>query len=288
MFDGFDLRTIEVSGWRLRVRSGGSGRPVLLLHGHPQTHFMWERVAVGLEDDHSLVIPDLPGYGDSELIMPRTDVPYSKREMARALVELMQTLGHQTFVVIGHDRGGRVAYRMALDHSGSITGLGVLDIVPTADVWRFAERAGKTFGLAFWHWYFLAQPDGRPERIINAAPLEYYFTGDTSMFDPRALADYRRCVSSPETVRAMCADYRAGAGFDDALDEDDRAAGRRIQCPVLALWSSRDQLPQWFDIIGTWQQWADHVTGAGIDSGHYLAEEASQEVVDHLRRFLPR
>jgi haloacetate dehalogenase len=234
------------------------------------------------------VIPDLPGYGDSELLTPLCDVPYSKREMGRALKDLMTKLDHPKFAVVGHDRGGRVAYRMALDHPASVEKLSVLDIVPTADVWRFAEHAGKTFGLAFWHWYFLAQPDGRPERIINAAPDKYYFTGDTTMFEKEALEDYRRCVRSPGTVVAMCADYRAGAGFDDELDEADRAAGRRIECPVLALWSSRDQLPDWFDIVETWKQWADDVTGTGIDAGHYLAEEAVHEVVDHVRTFLSR
>jgi haloacetate dehalogenase len=286
MFEDFDLRTIEVDGWRLRVRIGGSGRPVLLLHGHPQTHMMWGRVAAELKEEFSLVIPDLPGYGDSELLTPLCDVPYSKREMGRALKDLMTKLDHPKFAVVGHDRGGRVAYRMALDHPASVEKLSVLDIVPTADVWRFAEHAGKTFGLAFWHWYFLAQPDGRPERIINAAPDKYYFTGDTTMFEKEALEDYRRCVRSPGTVVAMCADYRAG--FDDELDEADRAAGRRIECPVLALWSSRDQLPDWFDIVETWKQWADDVTGTGIDAGHYLAEEAVHEVVDHVRTFLSR
>jgi len=162
----------------------------------------------------------------------------------------------------------------------------VLDIVPTADMWRFAEREGKRFGLVDYHWYFLAQPADRPEALIIAAPERYYFNSGRERFHPEALADYERAVSNPRTVSAMCEDYRAGAGVDDEIDEADRAAGRRIQCPVLALWAARDELPQWFDVLATWRRWADDVRGHGIDAGHYLAEEAPAEVGTALAEFL--
>ncbi|MDQ3538652.1 MAG: alpha/beta hydrolase [Actinomycetota bacterium] len=287
MFDGFEVRFVDVGDVTLRVRVGGTGAPVLLLHGHPQTHVMWHRVAPRLAAAHTVVAADLRGYGQSSV--PATSVdhaPYSKRTMAADQVALMRQLGFERYAVVGHDRGGRVAYRLALDHPGRVTRLAVLDIVPTGDMWRFAERSGKEFGLTDWHWYFLAQPADLPERVITAAVDDYYFTGDTSRFDPEALADYRRCVADPATVHAMCEDYRAGAGIDDAMDEADRAAGRRISCRVLALWSARDELPRWFDVLQVWRGWADQVSGWGIDAGHFLAEEAPEAVASALLDFL--
>jgi haloacetate dehalogenase len=287
VFEGFDLRHIDVGDVTLRVRVGGAGPPVLLLHGHPQTHVMWHRVAPALAAVHTVVAADLRGYGGSTSPRDADDVAaFSKRTMARDQLRLMRGLGFERFAVAGHDRGGRVAYRLALDHPDALTRLAVLDIVPTADMWRFAEGEGKTFGLADWHWYFLAQPAPRPERVIGAAPGAYYFAGDTSGFDPEALADYRTAVADPATIHAMCQDYRAGATIDDELDEADRTAGRRIACPVLALWSSRDELPTWFDVVGTWRRWADDVRGRGIDAGHFLAEEAPEEVAAELLTFL--
>ncbi len=287
MFEGFELTTVEVQETSLRLRRGGSGPPVLLLHGHPQTHAMWHRVAPMLADSFSVVAADLPGYGDSSSPPPaQGHSAHSKRTMGRILVALMRELGHERFAVVGHDRGGRVAYRMALDHPDLIERLAVLDIVPTADMWRFAERAGKEFGLVDYHWYFLAQPYDFPERLIAAAPEAYYFRGDTTRFHPDALADYRRCVADPQTIHAMCEDYRAGATVDDELDEADRAAGRKIGCPVLALWAARDELPRWFDVVETWRAWADKVEGRGIDAGHFLAEESPAEVGETLLEFL--
>ncbi len=289
MFERFELRQVDVGEVTLRVRVGGSGPPVLLLHGHPQTHVMWHRVAPDLAAAHTIVAADLRGYGGSTSPAPTREgdhAAFSKRAMALDQVALMSILGFDAFSVVGHDRGGRVAYRMALDHPGRVTRLAVLDIVPTADMWRFAEGAGKAFGLADWHWYFLAQPAPRPERIIGADPGAYYYAGDTSRFDAEALADYRSAVADPGTVHAMCQDYRAGATIDDDLDEADRAAGRRIECPVLALWSARDELPTWFDVLQTWRGWAHDVRGRGIDAGHFLAEEAPDEVARALLGFL--
>lgn len=287
MFDDFALRTVETADQHFRVRVGGAGAPVLLLHGHPQTHLMWHRVAPALAERFALVIPDLPGYGRSTGRATTPDSSaHSKRTMARDLVALMRELGHERFAVAGHDRGGRVAYRMALDHSARVARLAVLDIVPTADMWRYAERAGKAFGARNWHWFFLARPVDLPEQVILAAPERFYFTGDTGIFAPEALADYYASVADPATVHAMCEDYRAGAGIDDQLDEADRAAGRRITCPVLALWSAREELPRWFDVLEVWRAWADDVRGHGIDSGHYLAEEAPDAVASALAAFL--
>jgi haloacetate dehalogenase len=287
MFDDFALRTVAAADQRFRLRVGGAGDPVLLLHGHPQTHVMWHRVAPALAERCTLVIPDLPGYGRSTGRPSTADSSaHSKRAMARDLVELMGELGHERFAVVGHDRGGRVAYRMALDDPARVTRLGVLDIVPTADMWRFADRHGKTFGGRNWHWLFLARPVDLPEQVILAAPERFYFTGDTGIFAPEALADYYASVADPTTVHAMCEDYRAGAGIDDELDEADRAAGRRITCPVLALWGARGELPRWFDMLAVWRGWADDVRGHGIDAGHYLAEEAPDAVASALAAFL--
>lgn len=288
MFEGFGQRRVDVGDVRLRVRVGGAGPPVLLLHGHPQTHVMWHRVAPALAEHLTVVAADLRGYGDSSVPPTTADhAPYSKRVMARDQVALMEALGFREFAVVGHDRGGRVAYRMALDAPERVTRLAVLDIVPTGDMWRYAEGpGGRDFGLTNWHWYFLAQPHDLPERLLSANPGGYYFAGDTSRFDPEALADYRRCTADPATIFAMCEDYRAGAGIDAELDERDRAAGRRIACPVLALWSLREELPRWFDVLPTWSGWADDVRGRGVDAGHYLAEEAPGEVASALLAFL--
>jgi haloacetate dehalogenase len=288
LFKSFDLRTMDMGRSQLRVRAGGRGPAVLLLHGHPQTHMMWHRVAEALAPRHSLVIPDLPGYGDSTLVPAEVGVisPAAKRSMATQLVRLMHDLGHERFAVVGHDRGGRVAYRMALDHPAVVTRLAVLDIVPTAEMWDYADQHGRDFGMTMPHWLFLAQPFDAPERLISAAPEQYYFTRADDHFEPEALADYRRCVADPATVHAICEDYRAGAGIDDELDRRDRGAHRRIGCPVLVLWSARGQLPRWFHVLNVWRRWADDVRGDGIDAGHFLAEDAPEPVSAALATFL--
>ena len=282
MFEGFELELIDTGEAVLRVRHGGSGPPVLLLHGHPQTHAMWSLVAPRLAEDFTVVAADLRGYGGSS--KPETDArhePYSKRAMARDQVELMRQLGHEHFLLAGHDRGGRCAYRLVLDHPERVEKLAVLDIVPTGDMWR---RADMEFGMVDWHWFFLAQPAPFPEEVIGADPDRYYFRGDRSRFEPEALEDYLASVRSPETIHAMCEDYRAGATIDYELDEADRGK-RRIACPVLALWAGRDELGRWFDVLETWRQWADDVRGRPLDCGHFLAEEAPRETYEELRAF---
>jgi haloacetate dehalogenase len=282
VFEGFELSFVDTGEALIRVRRGGSGPPLLLLHGHPQTHAMWNCVAPLLARDFTVVAADLRGYGESSKPPTRPDhEPYSKRAMARDQVELMRQLGFERFAVAGHDRGGRCAYRMALDHPERIEKLAVLDIVPTAEMWR---RADMEFGLVNWHWFFLAQPAPFPEEVIGANPDVYYFRGDRSRFDPAALEEYLRCVREPATIHAMCEDYRAGASIDFALDEADRGK-RRIACPVLALWSGRDELDRWFDVLAVWRRWADDVRGRALDCGHFLAEEAPEETYEALRAF---
>jgi haloacetate dehalogenase len=283
VFDGFELSTIDTGEASIRVRHAGSGPPLLLLHGHPQTHVMWHLVAPLLAEEFTVVAADLRGYGESSK-PPTTDdhEPYSKRAMARDQVEVMRQLGFDRFGLAGHDRGARCAYRLALDHPERVSRLAVLDIVPTAEMWR---RADMRFGLVNWHWFFLAQPAPLPERLLEADPDAYYFRSGRERFDPEALADYLRCVRRPETIHAMCEDYRAGATYDFELDEADLRAGRKIGCPLLVLWAGRDELEEWWDVLEIWRGWADDVRGRPLDCGHYLAEEEPDETYAELRAF---
>ncbi len=284
LFAGFALHHIETPEAVVRVRVGGSGPPVLLLHGHPETHMMWHAVAPQLAERHTVVCADLRGYGESS--KPPTDdrhEPYSKRAMARDMVCVMQILGFDAFDVAGHDRGGRVAYRMALDQPHRVTRLAVLDIVPTYEMWR---RVDKEFGLVDYHWFFLAQPSPFPENWIASAPEAYYFRNPHPWMHPEALADYRRATSDPMTIHAMCEDYRAGATYDDDADRHDLEIGVRVRCPLHVLWAGRAELGRWFDVLAVWRRWADApVSGRALDSGHFLAEEAATETAAELRSF---
>jgi haloacetate dehalogenase len=284
VFEGFTLERIETEEVVLRVRHGGSGPPLLLLHGHPQTHAMWHLVAPRLAEEFTVIAPDLRGYGESSKPATTSDhEPYSKRAMARDAVALMRQLGFERFSVAGHDRGARCAYRLALDHAERVERLAVLDVIPTGETWR---RADRRFMLAWWHWAFLAQPEPLPETLIGTDPDAYYFRGDRSRFDQDALAEYLRCACDPATIHAMCEDYRAGATYDFDLDEADRAEGRRIACPVLVLWGRRNNLEELFgDPLAIWREWADDVRGRPLECGHYLAEEAPEETYAELRGF---
>ena len=284
MLLGFERARIATSDAIIAVRHGGGGPPLLLLHGHPQTHVMWHLTAPVLAREYTVVCPDLRGYGDSSKPPTTPDhEPYSKRAMAREMVEVMASLGFDRFAVVGHDRGGRVAYRMALDHPDRVERLAVLDIIPTGEHFR---RAEMSFGLGYWHWFFLAQPHPFPERVIGADPDAFYFHRGRSWFTREALAEYRRCYSDPETIHAMCEDYRAAASYDFELDEADRTAGNRIRCPLLALWGAKGNLPGWYDVLEVWRGWADDVRGHALDCGHYLPEEAPEATLDALRSFL--
>ena len=283
MFEGFEDVTVD----GIHARVGGSGPPLLLLHGYPQTHVMWHRVAPLLADAFTLVVADLPGYGASARPAPTADhAAHSKRAMAAGLVGAMGQLGHESFAMAGHDRGARVGYRMALDHPERVERLAVLDIVPTGEVYR---RAGMGLAMEYWHWFFLPQPAPFPERVIGAAPDAYFLgasmKGGEAQFGAEALAAYREAWRDPASIEAFCEDYRAGATVDFGLDEADRAAGRTIGCPVLALWGSRGTLEHRYDVLDVWRAWAPGVRGRVLDTTHYLPEDAPEEVAKELRAF---
>ena len=264
MFEGFALNQIDASEGVIRVCHGGSGPPLLLLHGYPQTHVMWHKVAPLLARDFTVVAPDLRGYGDSFKPPSTPDhAPYSKRVMALDQIEVMRQLGFEQFFVAGHDRGGRCAYRMALDHPAHVLKLATLDVIPTGDAFRSIDQA---FALGYWHWFFLAAPYPLPEKLIGANPDNFYFP-NPDLFDPSALAEYLQAVCQPETIHAICEDYRAAATLDYQYDEADRGQ-RKITCPLLALWGRQGKLEQWYDVLDVWRSWADDVQGHAIDSGH--------------------
>jgi haloacetate dehalogenase len=287
MFAGFQRSIVDTGEARICVRHGGSGPPLLLLHGHPQTHVCWHRIAPRLAADFTVVAPDLRGYGDSSKPPTTPDhEPYSKRAVARDHVAVMRHLGFERFAVAGHDRGAYGAYRLALDHPARVERLAVLDIVPAGEAWR---RADRRFMLAWWHWAFLAQPAPLAENLLTANPEAYYFRHHREVFAPEALAEYLRAVHDPATIHAMCEDYRANATYDYQLDEADRAAGRRIRCPLLVLWARHDDLEELYgDPLAIWREWAESVEGHGIAAGHYLAEEAPEETYTALHTFFSR
>ena len=284
----FRLERRSVNGIEVSVRHGGEGPPLLLLHGFPQTHAIWHRVAPQLAPHYSLVMPDLRGYGDSA--KPPSDAahaPYSKREMARDMVELMRSLGHDRYFLCGHDRGGRVAHRLAVDHPAAVAKLMVLDISPTATMY---ERTNMQFATLYYHWFFLIQPEPLPEKLIGADPVFYlrrkidsWGVGGTQFFDPRALAEYERCFT-PEAIHAMCEDYRAAATID--LEHDRADGARRIECPVHALWGERGVVHKLYTPVADWQAKArGPVTGTPTPTGHYIPEEAPGVLFGHMRAF---
>ena len=291
----FETREILTEDGSVFARLGGTGPPVLLLHGFPQTSLMWREVAPMLAEEFTVVAADLPGYGQSACPADEGDnhQSMSKRTMANTLVEAMRVLGHQRFAVVGHDRGGRVAYRMALDHPEVVTHLAVLDIIPTADVWA---RADARLMLAFWPFSLLAQDEPLPERLILGAPdavVDAALSGWGSppdVFPPEIRKAYIEALSDPAHVHAICEDYRAAAGVDPEHDEADQQAGRRIDCPLLSLWSAEGPLGTWYDEvggpIGIWSRWASHVTGEPVRGGHFFPEEYPPETVERLRTFL--
>jgi haloacetate dehalogenase len=284
MFDGFALEHIDVGEAVLRVRHGGSGPPLLLLHGHPRTHTTWHRVAPLLTAGHTVVCADLRGYGQSSK-PPTTDdhEPYSKRAMARDCLALMRALGHAQFGVAGHDRGGYVAMRLALDAPAAVTALAVLDIVPIGEA---LARCTAEFAECWYHWFFLAQPAPRPELVISADPDAWY-GGLAEHMGAGNWEDRRAAIHDPETVHAMCEDYRAGLGLDRAADDADRAAGRTIACPVLALWARDDDLPGLYgDVFEVWRPWANELHCHALPCGHHMAEELPTELAAELRAFL--
>lgn len=294
LFPGTHEHRHKVGGIEIFARIGGSGPPLLLVHGFPQTHAMWHRIAPALMQRFTCVMPDLRGYGYSAC--PANDAKneaYSKRVMALDLVALMAGLGHERFAVVGHDRGARVGYRMALDHPDVVTCLGVLDIVPTHAMWHnFTVRlAMKTY-----HWLLLAQPHPLPEMLIEPNPvgyLDYTMASwtkakDLTAFSEAALAEYRMHYATPEHIHATCNDYRAGATYDLAADVVDHAAGRKVACPTLALWGEVGIPANFESPLAIWHEWCESVEGHGIDSGHFVAEENPAATLDALLPFLAR
>jgi haloacetate dehalogenase len=289
MFEGFATRHVRTSGAEIMVRLAGEGPPLLLLHGYPQTHVAWHRVAPRLKDHFSLVVPDLRGYGSSRGPTPdEAHENYSKRAMAQDMVEVMEELGHSRFAIVGHDRGGRVAYRLCLDHPDRAVRLAAVDIVPTLDVWNEMD-ADKALGT--YHWMFLAVDAPVPERLIGADP-EFYIThllrrwaGDFDALEPRAVQAYVDQFKDAAVVAATCADYRAGATVDRAQDADDRRQGRRIACPVLVLWGRGYLGNKASSPIDIWRKWADDVREVALDCGHFVAEEMPGACADSLVEF---
>ena len=292
MFEGFEDTRIPTLRGEVHARVGGSGPPLLLLHGFPETHLMWHPVAPRLAERFTVVVPDLPGYGDSFRPPVSEDhAAHAKRALAADLVAAMAERGHAEFAVAGHDRGGRVAYRMALDHPEAVSRLAVLDIVPTGEIWA---RADARFATGYWHWPFLAQPAPLPERLILGDPGGFWVAvermgikpADTARYPEEVVAAYRAQISDPATVTAMCEDYRAGATIDRELDDADR--GRRtITCPVRALWGAEGALPRFYDEpLELWRALAPEITGRAIDrASHFLVEDEPDAVAAELEAF---
>jgi haloacetate dehalogenase len=287
MFDGFTHTDIDVGGTTLRVRYGGRGPGLLLLHGHPRTHATWHRVAPLLADGYTVVCPDLRGYGASGKPPTTPDhAPYSKRAMAADCLALMRALGFDRFAVAGHDRGSYVALRLALDHPEAVTQLTVMDAVP---IGAALARCDATFAEAWWHWFFLGNPAAEAERVINADPDAWYHSArQRARMGEEPWPEYHAAIHDPATVHAMCEDYRAGLGIDRAHDDADRRAGRKVGCPTLIVWAGQDDLEKLYgDPLAIWRDWATDLRGAVVDCGHHIAEEAPEELARLLRAGRP-
>ena len=288
MFENFRQEKKRIGSVEINYVIGGNGPPLLLLHGYPQTHVMWHKIAPELAKAYTVVASDLRGYGDSS--KPPTDaqhLPYSKRESARDQVELMQSLGFDSFFLAGHDRGGRVGHRLALDHPNVVKKLAVMDIAPTYAMYTTTD---KEFATAYYHWFFLIQAHDLPERMIGADPT-YFLTQkfgqwgrDNRAFTKEAIAEYLRCFT-PECIHASCEDYRASASIDIEHDQEDLDLGKKIACPLLCLWGEKGFVGGKYNVIREWKKWADDVKGYGLPCGHYLPEEAPEPTLHALLEF---
>jgi len=288
MFEGFSREMVDVDGVGIRMRRLERCPPLLLMHGNPQTHVMWHEVAPRLAQRFTVVATDLRGYGDSG--KPPTDAqhrPYSKRAMAADQIAVMRACGFGRFHVAGHDRGARVAYRMALDAPDVVDKLAVLDIIPTGDAYA---TMNLSVAMGYWQWLLCAQPYDVPEHLIGLDPEWFWrqFVGGGTLpafFAPEAVAEYLRAFRRPENIHAMCEDLRAAATIDSEFDATDQRAGRTIACPLLVLWGKNGSLPQWYDVLDVWRRWAPGVTGYALPAGHYIAEEAPAETASALIAF---
>ena len=288
MFSNYKSSALVINNVSIHFVVGGSGPPLLLLHGYPQSHYMWHKIFPLLAKKYTVVASDLRGYGDSSK-PPSSEnhEPYSKREMAKDQVLLMEQLEFRNFFVAGHDRGGRVAHRMALDHPHKVRKLAVMDIAPTYTMYTTTDLE---FAKAYYHWFFLIQPYDFPERMISADP-EYYLTKklgqwgkDKNAFAPEALSEYRRCFT-PETIHASCEDYRASASIDLEHDKIDMAQGNKISCPILVLWGKDGFVGNKYHMVSEWSKWAEEVVGYELSCGHYLPEEAPEQTLLYLQEF---
>jgi len=289
MFDDFESRQFKSGDVSIHARVGGDGPPLLLMHGHPQTHAMWHRVAQTLARHFRVVAIDLRGCGDSARPPASTDhAAHSKRTMARDAVSVMQALGFERFAVCAHDRGARVAHRLALDHPQAVSRLMLLDIAPTLAMY---EGTTEAFARAYWHWFFLIQPAPLPERLIDVDPVAYLRDvmgrrhAGLAGFDAGALAQYERCIALPGSASSICEDYRASASIDLEHDRADRAAGRRLTAPLRVLWGSQGVVERCFDVLALWRAAADDVSGRALDCGHYIAEERPADLLAEMRTF---
>jgi haloacetate dehalogenase len=288
MFEGFENLKIETSGATINLVKGGDGPPLLLLHGYPQTHLMWHKVAPRLAEDFTVVAADLRGYGDSG--KPHGDpehLNYSKRVMAQDQVEVMQRLGFESFLLVGHDRGARVSHRLTKDHPQRVRKLATLDIIPTR---RMFQIVNKEMATNTYHWFFLIQPFDFPERVIGADP-DYFIRSRfervkdaARVFPPEAIEEYVRCFSDPAAIHGACEDYRAGASIDLAHDEAD--FDQKVACPHLALWSATGYVGRTQDVLQVWRDYSANVWGHSLPCGHYIAEELPDETYHTLKEFL--
>jgi haloacetate dehalogenase len=284
MFEGFTTARLETAGAKIHLRQGGKGPPLLLLHGYPETHVMWHKIATRLARRFTVVCPDLRGYGDSSKPPGGTDhAGYAKRAMAADQVEAMAKLGFDRFQVVGHDRGARVVHRLCLDHPERVSRAAVLDVIPTAVVYA---RTDKRLATYYFHWFFLIQPEDLPERLIGGAPDHYLgrmLRAEGAFAEP-ALAEYRRCFRDPQTIHATCEDYRAGASID--LEHDAADADKKIACPLLVLWGEKGVVGRLYEPLAIWREKAVDVTGRALPCGHFLPEEAPEETLAALEAFL--
>ena len=291
LFPGFrsELLTVD-DGIDIHAVIGGNGPPLLLLHGHPQTHAIWHQVAPALAERYTVIACDLLGYGDSSKPAGTSNHGnYAKRAMARDMLRVMGTLGFDRFNVLAHDRGARVAHRLAADYPDAVQRLVLLDIAPTLSMY---EQTGEAFARAYWHWFFLIQPAPMPERLIEADPVAYLHevmgrrSAGLAPFDPRALHEYARCLSLPGAAHGLCEDYRAAAGIDLEHDRADREAGRKLSMPLLVLWGEQGVVHRCFKPLEEWQRIAQHVEGKALPCGHYIPEEAPDMLLAQVLPFL--